>query len=846
MRKLLIGIFSTSILFSFNNVFGAFYSSQNPHTINLYKQFVNKEILISREDLLQKIDDVFSWQSGIRLAILIGESGAGKTVLARHYLQENNFRVKAEMNAETFESMAESFKKLAKILADTSKFQEKFSHIQSIKDRREQIKQIVKFVFSQLNSGGSWCLLFDNVDDIDVITDFIPDHEHDNYEEGKIIITTRNENLKNSNMFPDESFINVSFLSNSECELLFQKINHQNSKNVSKNPDELKNFLQHIPSMPLDICAAAYYMKNNPTISFENYLELVRNPSKHSEELHSSLLMQESNYGGSRYAILSSIFEKIIGTDPQFKDLLFFICMIDSQNIPKSYLEKFKNSELVREFIYELRRFSLITEQDETFSLHRSTQAMGLKYIFSISEEGNKRQLIESIVKIMTPYKSIMPSVYGVHSNVMNYTEAEKFLLHVRACLHKIKRIDNLKNKEKYETALSLSLFHLYARMEQSSVEFTSYEQIINQNRKYISNYDLAVSLLVSTYIAFVSDEFSIKTEKERLEQVLKICDQLSDCDNLKTLAYAFLGRLYFENGDSENGQLYLKKAEELLDKSSGEWILPTVGFVCNQYMQSYLSHYIFKSEIQKSVSFASKILKFLNADKFFYKDSDEYKKNIPFVQAIRWRLARIYNCLEMYEDASENEKEAEFLYEKQRLPIKRKALLRITQAYTFLRMNRLEDAQKMIKEVLKIKQDTLDYDQIYIALAIAAEINIRLENWKEAQENCENALEFLKNPQSNLKKFIKIVCYYDLALIEHKQKNDDSAFAFLKNFFTLTQEFCRAFLEESQYTILEENNTFGKFKNIADGFDKSREIFLKICGSDHSFLENFIPMNEK
>ncbi|MBR1734776.1 MAG: hypothetical protein IJ730_04935 [Alphaproteobacteria bacterium] len=812
------------------------YKSNKTQEISLYTQFVGEDILLQREELIKKIDKSFNNQRGIKYVVLIGEGGRGKTVLARHYLQVTDCKIKAEINAESIENILNSFNELSLALTDTKELQKDLSYIKTIRDKNLQIKQAVHFVFSQLDKKGSWCLLFDNVDDFNTIRDFIPPKDSI-YNEGKIIIITRNGNFKNMGIFSKNAIIYVPLLTESEGEELFSNIICTDKKTEPGNI--LKDFWRHIPLMPLDICAAAYYMKNT-NISYKDYLNVINKPNVDFEKLQLTFLKEGINYDNSRYAILASIFEKIIKVDTSFKKLLLLICLLDSQNIPISYLERSTDHVTAQKFLYELRRFSLITEKGSTFSLHRSTQDIGLRYIFSILSREEKNQFLENVLRIMTPYERIMPSIYGMQLNTMDYNEVSGFLPHVKACLNKVKQVRDLENKKKYIIKLSLSIFHLYARKEQGSSEFSFYEQFINANKHYISNYDLAVSLLVSVYISFVSDIFSIEIIKPKLEEVLILCDHLDDCTNLRGLAYVFLGRLYFENGNSEKGMYYLEKLKQL--QITNKII---VGLICNQYAQAYLSNYVLKPDLKEGISYVLEILRFLAADKFFYRSSSNNTgKDIHFAQALRWRLARMYNVLELYDTALENEKEAEFLYSNLKYPIKRIALLRLSQSYTYLRLNKLKEAQKMLNDALKIKQKILDYYEIYLAFTMSAEINIRLKNFDEAKKNSKEALKFLEHTESNLKKLTKVVCYYNLAIIEHAKHNNNASVEYFKRFFELVDEFCKTFLDKNVYLDLDNRKVFKCSDDIQNCLQNSYRIFVAICGADHSFIRNYVAKN--
>ncbi len=272
-NKLKILITSCLILILLTCLFLLFYTSTRSKSINMYTQFINKDILLPRKNLIHEINEVFEKQSGIKYAILVGEGGMGKTVISRHYLQLNDFKIKAEINAETYNSLSDSFANLAITLANTKELQERLSYIRAITDFKRRNKQVFLFVLSQLREVRNWSLLFDNVDYFNLRRDFIPINDG-TYNNGKVIITTRNENFKNVTIFPRFCAINIPLLTVNEQEELFSKITcGKDKRNEAVEQSVLKNFLKNIPSMPLDVCAAAFYIKNT-RVSFGEYLKL--------------------------------------------------------------------------------------------------------------------------------------------------------------------------------------------------------------------------------------------------------------------------------------------------------------------------------------------------------------------------------------------------------------------------------------------------------------------------------------------------------------------------------------------------------------------------------------------
>ena len=72
----------------------------------------------------------------------------------------------------------------------------------------------------------------------------------------------------------------------------------------------------------------------------------------------------------------------------QIESVFLFICLINSEDIPKDLLIKYKDNIIVNQFMHELKKFSLITEKllvnndnNLMLSIHRNTQEIALAYL---------------------------------------------------------------------------------------------------------------------------------------------------------------------------------------------------------------------------------------------------------------------------------------------------------------------------------------------------------------------------------------------------------------------------------------------------------------------------------
>ncbi len=362
-------------------------------------------VLLERNNILHQINNYFYHNTrGVQTVALVGPGGAGKTTIARIYASKQTSDVIWEINAETKVTLVESFIKLAEGLARTNEDKEILQEIRAIQIPNELIDKLILFVKQRLILYPNWLLIFDNIDDIAEVQRYIP-HDSQICGNGKVIITTRDSNIK-THRYVNHT-IKIEELSAEQKLALFTKI--VNEKNY--DPKQISDFLEYIPPFPLDVSIAAYYIKITDT-SFSQYIINLNQNSNGFDSIQSMLLKETGDYNHTRYNIITLSLEHLISSHPDFKDLLLFISLVDSQNIPRELLDKYKSHIVVDSFIYNLKKYSLIsgdalTPLGEVFHIHRSTQAISLAYLtqkFDLTH--HQKKFVDKIGKVFWSYIS--------------------------------------------------------------------------------------------------------------------------------------------------------------------------------------------------------------------------------------------------------------------------------------------------------------------------------------------------------------------------------------------------------------------------------------------------------
>jgi tetratricopeptide (TPR) repeat protein/DNA-binding CsgD family transcriptional regulator len=394
-----------------------------------------QSVILNRPELTTQINDRFKDRSGIQTIALIGMGGAGKTTLARMYMSEQNVQVLWEINAETKETLNASFESFAQALSTTEKDQKILRGILKIKNSMDREEKVVQFVKEKLRIHSNWFLIYDNVKQFTDIQKYFP-KDPGKWGQGRIILTTQDSNIENNN-YVDSSVVVNELNSEQKLNLFIKIMNNGGALTFSPaQVNEAKNFLIEIPPFPLDVSVAAYYLKTTH-VSYKNYLENMLKYNMDFLNVQKTILQEAGDYSKTRYGIITLSLKHLIDTNPDFKDLLLFISLLDSQNIPRDLLIKYKDAHVVDSFVYHLKKHSLITNEISTayhldlgFSIHRSTQAIILAYLTKTVDLQQNQNSTQAIANILGIYMSDVVDKEDFTKMKSLYRHVEQFLSH--------------------------------------------------------------------------------------------------------------------------------------------------------------------------------------------------------------------------------------------------------------------------------------------------------------------------------------------------------------------------------------------------------------------------------
>lgn len=698
-KRLTIGILGAVVFSIVSFIFfkASEYTEEHPISRNPQGLYVQSNLsvpmestFLNRSELIDQIDNTFKGKEGIQSTALVGIGGAGKTTLARRYAHQQKAPIIWEINAETQESLKASFEDLAQEVSKTAEDQKILRVLLDIKNPEEKEKKILAFVKDRLRASSNWFLIFDNVENFNGLQSYFPQDSRA-WGRGKVILTTQNRNVQNSSRI-NETIMIQELNEDQKLQLFTQIMYRGESKELSAvKKEEALQFLKQIPPFPLDVSVAVNYLKTT-NISYRQYLDQLNKQDENFLALQEKLQKEGGEYAKTRYNIITLPLEKLISTDKNFVDLLFLLSLIDSQNIPRELLEKYKGGTIVDNFIYFLKNYSLIDHEltpsstaEKTFSIHRSTQKISLTYLIKVLGLEKTNKVIQSLFYALGQYTDEV-------IEQRNQQKMKILIEHYKMLLKYNQLNDPLRGV--IYGALG-RIYCLLGRYVEAKEYLEKQLNIISKN----DNKNPTEILQVLSYLANTYREVgNYEKAKDLLTHSLMIYKSQPSKDYLGiSQALIYLGNIYRELGNYEEAKNLFEESHTLHEKYHPEnhnfraWVLSSLGNIYKElgdYKKSkdllekslavykkHLSHthtyyvwtLILLGEVHEKLGYYEKAKELFEQAREINKEW--HPDNHSFRAWILARLGNVYGKLENHQESKNLLEQALAIYKQSHFP---------------------------------------------------------------------------------------------------------------------------------------------------------------------------------
>jgi tetratricopeptide (TPR) repeat protein len=514
---------------------------------------------------------------------------------------------------------------------------------------------------------------------------------------------------------------------------------------------------------------------------------------------------------------------------------------MDSQNIPKNFMRASTDSIAADKFMYDLRKNSLISDGRDDFSIHRSSQSIGLDYIVGILTVEEKKQVLENLIPVLTPYEKLETMA----------RDLMKLIPHLEAFLSKLSNLgfqDFTIEKSRIDLLLTLGNIHRFrAHRIADSLDYFQRALEINKSCKHLDQTAIA---LINLKIGEVYTLMSVNDNA--LSYLEKSLGSLRN--NLMELArnYRLIGVTHMRRDHFKEANKYFEKAITVLNQEQIDD--PRVRIVkSNIYSDmafNYFTDGINRNNAPKAVEIMKKAIEILASAKV-NPNSESYAKVTGRLAIHKSKLAGIYNALGKYDIAMKIAREAEDVIKN--LPstdsniFYARGIIARERGLSHLRLNKVNEAYDYFMQAKEIFSKAMTGEYLFRLKMHEAESLIRLDRLYEAFKACESMFNIKDRERNNYCDLFFNTCYYHAAVIKYVQKDEQSARKYFKEFFKSMRILCKNILSKTKYEELIQQNAFEENpSDMRTCFKNSLKVFEAIYWKDYEFTKYYVEENLK
>ena len=302
------------------------------------------------ERITKKMEELYNGSSGaVSTVYLSGNPGCGKSQLAREIGQQffskqnNDLIFVATLNTESIDKLADSYLTLGRHLGIT---EYALKGLESIKEEKpiEAIKQLHRLILPKTSKFTKWLIIADNVIDLRLVRDLLPQTGSKEWGHGQVLITTQDSGTipQNAPHTYHES-LSKGMRRDEAVELLGTV--SQISERV-----QAEKVAEHLDFQPLALAAAAYYVQTvvtsaSSTYDWKAYLQDI---SKYGQrkETESVLANESSGYAQTTMTSVEMAIQRAVVKDEVLRQSFYFLSLCANDDLPLETVLKFVKAKV--------------------------------------------------------------------------------------------------------------------------------------------------------------------------------------------------------------------------------------------------------------------------------------------------------------------------------------------------------------------------------------------------------------------------------------------------------------------------------------------------------------------
>ena len=317
--------------------------------------------------LTEKMKELHEGSNGtVSTIYLSGIPGSGKSQLARQVGEDfYSFRSHenesvifvATLNAETLNSLADSYITFAKKLGITENTIVEMEKLKTEKPE-ETLKQTIRMVSQKNVTYATWLIIADNVVDLPLVRNYLPQPGSDEWGHGQVLITTQDSsNIPSSELHTFHESLSNGMQPDDAIDLL---------KQVSKivDQEQVEKVAEVLEYQPLALASAAFYVQTvvsaggYPNFSWTDYLDRLLQGQRGTTE---ELLAHESvAYSRTMTTAIEMAIKRAMASCEILCQTFTFLSLCGSESIPLEIVVNFVKAHIKGQIAEEMIKTKIL------------------------------------------------------------------------------------------------------------------------------------------------------------------------------------------------------------------------------------------------------------------------------------------------------------------------------------------------------------------------------------------------------------------------------------------------------------------------------------------------------